>query len=691
VIATRAEGTGDGANIIIRAGSLRIINGAEVSTATEGSGQGGAIEVESDNLQILNSGVISVSTTSTGKSGDILIKADDILLAGQGNSALTGISSQTLSESHGGDGGSIRVESKNLQILSGSEITATTSGSGDGGNITINAEQTLINGNGAARNAEGISAFTGIITTTLGADNGGRGGSINAQSNSLSLLDGGSIASDTEGSGGGGNITIKTDSLLIDGQGNPATGISAATFAETNGGKAGQITIGQISMEGGTVQLRNGGIITTTTFGSGDGGDIEIKADTVILNGQGSTQDTSVTAETEAGVNRGNSGSISVVSKSLQVLNGAEISTSTFGDGQGGSVTINADSVLLNGQGNSKFTGINAATFSESSGGNGGQISLSGDRIQIINGAAVSAVTLGNGNAGTITVNADTLLIDRRQSSLFTGITGDTFAQTDGGRGGSIVIERGVLHLLNGGGIASSTDGSGDGGNIDVHSREVMLNQGFITSEARGSGNAGSITVESSGSINLVNESSIAVSSEISNGGAAIIRAGDSIFITGNSEISAQAGQDGGGLELQAGNLILAQDSLLNARAGGTGGNISSQARFVVLNRSTLNANAIRGNGGNISIRSDVFLPSIESRITASSEFAAPGTIAIESPNTNVGGSLVTLPANLLGAENYLQERCLVRRRGKSSSFTVNRRSGLPPDPSGLLPSVPVK
>jgi large exoprotein involved in heme utilization and adhesion len=160
-----------------------------------------------------------------------------------------------------------------------------------------------------------------------------------------------------------------------------------------------------------------------------------------------------------------------------------------------------------------------------------------------------------------------------------------------------------------------------------------------------------------------------------------------------DSSVSASAVGDGGSVRLRIGNGLRLHRSVLAAFAGGSGGDIDiepfglTSPRFVTLDRSAILASAINGNGGDIRIRSTVFLPSFESIIDASSQFGVAGNIAIESPNTNVGGSLVTLPSNPLDAESHLAERCVVRQTGQSSSFTVDTRRPAPAQPGDLLPS----
>jgi large exoprotein involved in heme utilization and adhesion len=85
-------------------------------------------------------------------------------------------------------------------------------------------------------------------------------------------------------------------------------------------------------------------------------------------------------------------------------------------------------------------------------------------------------------------------------------------------------------------------------------------------------------------------------------------------------------------------------EGTVSAEAGQDGGNIEISApQTLVLHSSGLVANAIQGDGGNISIVAEGFLPSRDSVISASSEFGLEGSIGIETPETDVGRGLAVL------------------------------------------------
>ena len=120
-------------------------------------------------------GEITTSTDASGKAGDITINADNVTLAESGL------------------------------------IASTTSGSGNGGSITVNAADAL----GITGYSSSIS--TGTLSGNDGGFDGGDAGHITVTAESIRLIEGGSLRSETRGSGKGGSIVVDTGALEITG------------------------------------------------------------------------------------------------------------------------------------------------------------------------------------------------------------------------------------------------------------------------------------------------------------------------------------------------------------------------------------------------------------------------------------------------------------------------------------------
>ncbi|MBR8839553.1 MAG: hypothetical protein DSM106950_37520 [Stigonema ocellatum SAG 48.90 = DSM 106950] len=122
---------------------------------------------------------------------------------------------------------------------------------------------------------------------------------------------------------------------------------------------------------------------------------------------------------------------------SLALTNGAQLSASTFGQGNAGNVRINArDRVTLDGISSDGSSPSGAFSRVESPGvGKGGTIDIIAGSVALTNGAQLNASTDGGGNAGNVTINArDTLELNNSSIS--------TNAVSVGG--GDITITTGV-------------------------------------------------------------------------------------------------------------------------------------------------------------------------------------------------------------------------------------------------------
>lgn len=95
------------------------------------SGNSGDVIINTPLLSVANSGAVTVRNEGTGRAGDISIRAGEIFLANGG-----GITAATAS----GEGGNIALQTRNLQLRSGSNTSATAGGMGNGGNVTLNSD-----------------------------------------------------------------------------------------------------------------------------------------------------------------------------------------------------------------------------------------------------------------------------------------------------------------------------------------------------------------------------------------------------------------------------------------------------------------------------------------------------------------------------------------------------------------------
>lgn len=151
----------------------------------------------------------------------------------------------------------------------------------------------------------------------------------------------------------------------------------------------------------------------------------------------------------------------------LQMVNGASITANTMGIGNGADISVTAASIDLK-------TLITTIAGDTGGAGAGGNISLQAGDISIAGGALVSARTTGSGRGGDITVRGHSLLIDGQAVKSFTGLRAETEKKTTSD-GGNITLTLDQLVLRNEGEISVTTKGAGLGGAIAIRANTVLL------------------------------------------------------------------------------------------------------------------------------------------------------------------------------------------------------------------------
>jgi large exoprotein involved in heme utilization and adhesion len=206
------------------------------------------------------------------------------------------------------------------------------------------------------------------------------------------------------------------------------------------------------------------GVLSTSTFGQGNAGDI-----TIDINGKvelnGSYIDSFV--ETDA---IGNGGNIKITAGSLSLSNGSTIDSSTSGQGNAGQIEIATEGAVgLTGD-SDIFNTVNTDAI-----GSGGSVEIITSNLFITDDAAIDASTYGEGNAGNITLNvSENINLDETSNGQFiTGIF-NTVNQGAKGNGGSLEITTSNLSIINGAAINAGTYGEGDGGSISVNAQELI-------------------------------------------------------------------------------------------------------------------------------------------------------------------------------------------------------------------------
>ncbi len=165
-----------------------------------------------------------------------------------------------------GSAGNIDIETQTLKINDGGKITSSTRGIGNAGSIRIKAEDSI--------EISGVDPEPEDGNSLLGAEvqSGatGNGGSINVETNKLSIQDQGQTLVSSQGSGNAGNLTIKANNIELENQGQ--------IVAATGFGEGGNITLDIDE----NLTLGNNSLISAQAFNEATGGNINIDTDFIV-------------------------------------------------------------------------------------------------------------------------------------------------------------------------------------------------------------------------------------------------------------------------------------------------------------------------------------------------------------------------------------------------------------------------
>ncbi|MBN4005476.1 filamentous hemagglutinin N-terminal domain-containing protein [Nostoc sp. LPT] len=595
----------------------------------EGTGKAGDIQIKTGSLQSTNGAFISSSTLGKGDGGNITIDANDITF-----DSSSSIRSNVFADGVG-KGGNIRVNTTTLSLLGGSRISATVSGKGDAGNIFVNARDTIKLNGIVDYSIAGIKSY--VIAGGVG-----NGGNIEITTGLLSLTNGASIDTGTDGKGNAGNITINASGTInIEGFGNifteqlgerelPSNISSDVSFDGV--GKGGTIHINTRELF-----LNNQGTISADTFGLGDGGNIFIQAAEKISLSNTNNIDFTQISSTVLDKARGNAGTINIQTRDLS-LDNAAINSYTSGQGNAGNISIKVEDTLsLN----------NQAYFSSATSelvGNGGDIDIQTGKLSLDNGSYFFASTSGKGNAGNISIQATDTVSLANNSSISNSIS-----ETGVGNAGNINIFAKSFSLDGESAVFNSNiGGKGNAGNISINTKENVsfTDSSFLNASTSGEGNAGNIKIQAGGAVTFSGRNErlssgissgvletgvgnsgdieiVARSFELSDGADLLtLSAGKgnvgNVLITTlgdttikNSNIATFIATDGsaGKIAIQAGGDVSISGksslfSILNLNAVGKGGDIEIQGRnFSLSDDAALNSTtAGKGDAGNVLI-----------------------------------------------------------------------------------------
>jgi large exoprotein involved in heme utilization and adhesion len=438
------------------------------------------------------------------------------------------------------------------------------------------------------------------------------------------LVNGGEISASTFASGNAGSVQINAGSIIINGQGAPIILDGTGIFSQAGPGSSGNAGLVFVSATG-NLSIMNGGEISASTVSLGNGGTVQINANSIAIDGQGAQGNqiaTGIFSEASPG-SSGMAGSITVTtSGNLAVTNGGEINSAAFSSGNGGPIQVNATSIAIDGQGvqgNQVGTGIFSLASTGSSGLAGPIAVTASGNLSVTNGGEISSSTFSSGSGGPVQVNAASITIDGQVTQgnmVATGILSQA-GQGTGSAGTVTVTTTGPLAVQNGGEIDSSTFSSGNAGTVQVSAATLVVDgpESSITAAAYAgsSGQTGNVSVIATNSITLSNDGKLSIQNfaYVLNPKAIVptVLAVNAPTITlQNATITAASSGNvaASDIKISFSNLLYLDPSSISTSANqGNGGSISILGSGIIdLNSSeiTTSVAGLSGNGGNISI-----------------------------------------------------------------------------------------
>ncbi|MDM8567794.1 hypothetical protein QUF74_19370, partial [Candidatus Halobeggiatoa sp. HSG11] len=386
--------------LLIEANNISFTDGVFINSTTYGKGKGGTVTLHANN-QLKLTGVAkdgdgsriyaSAGTNSTGgNAGDIFVKAQDVLLT---------------------DGGS---------------LVSSSFGPGKAGNISVHATGTVTV---AGANQKGwSSAISSSSNPKTEGIIGGEGDNITVEADQLIIKAGGHIAASSIAPKGmqsskGGNITIRVQGAVelsgVNPYGENEDGFGSGIYARSIGVGDNAGDAGKIMLQAGSLIIRDGAVIISSTNNNAQGGNIDIDVrGAVTITGDASNIPLREPAESQlsylqefspnnynqstSGIyansdgktdQAGQGGNISLSAENLTLTNKGKISTSSAGGGKAGKIIIEVTQLQLD---------SSASIASESHLSNVYDFANLAERDSqiLIAGDIVKVTDIGNGKSG---------------------------------------------------------------------------------------------------------------------------------------------------------------------------------------------------------------------------------------------------------------------------------------------------
>ncbi|MEH2091317.1 S-layer family protein [Nostoc sp.] len=467
---------------------------------------------------------------------------------------------------------------------------------------------------------------------------------------------------------------------------------------------------GSVQIRGRHIQFTDGSLVVAQNFGNLPGGDIRLQA-TEAIDLIGTTSDSTIESGVRSeAVGIGASGNISVITPRLSLQQGAGLNSLTYGASASGNIHVEATAIELSGFSPINPNSLSSFYTSSFGSGNAGDISVNANSLLVSNSALLLSATFGSGSSGKVAIRTNhTTIMGQGPSGLYSNISSITFAT---GNAKTLTLDTAKLQILDGGAVGATTFFAGNGGDISINATESIeisgrgrsYNSSINSSTTRLTpqlqqifhlpdiltANAGNVSITTP-NLTVTDGGTVSVTSQGSGNGGSLNITANTIRLDriGSIQAKTESG-NGGNIALEVGKLLVLRDnSAIAATAGGNGngGNININAPIIAgLENSDIIANAFNGNGGNIKITTQGIFGlkyrnqlTPESDITASSQFGVSGTVQVNTIGIDPNSGLVELPANVTDPSQQIATGCA---DSEGSRFVATGRGGVPQNPT---------
>ncbi|MEH2224455.1 S-layer family protein [Nostoc sp.] len=542
-----------------------------------------------------------------------------------------------------GQGGDVNISASTLRLEGGAQIGTSTFGTGKGGNLSVDAQDVQIIGTSAD------SQFRSALLAEALPNSTGDAGDITLRTNTLLVRDGAEVSASIAGAGKGGNLSVDAQNVQLIGtsaNGQFPSGLFAATTPNSTG------DAGDITLRTNTLLVRDAAVVSANTFGKGKGGNLSVDAQDVQIIGRSADGQFGSALFANAQRNlTGDAGNLTVKTNTLLVRDGSQVGTATFGAGKGGNLSVDAQDVQIIGKSpDGRFPSALFASADRNSTGDAGSITLKTNTLLVRDGAVVLTSTFGPGKGGSLTVDA--------QDVQLIGTSADG------------QVSSGLF-------ASGQPNSTGNAGDITVRTNTLLVrDRAAVTVQSFGTGTAGNMTLNAR-SIRLNNNASLSATTR-------------SPKFDPNIEQAR--------IKINSNDLIISRNSNIITDATGAnviGGNINIDADVLAgFENSDITANSTDFRGGNVKINTkgifglqfqDIASPNTSDITATGATRELSGNVRITTPDIDPTRGLVELPINLVDASRQISNACTPGTRQFQNTFVATGRGGLPMSPTEPL------